>query len=237
MIKLAISGSGGRMGARIINLALEDKALQVMALLEAPGHPVVGKKLSGIEVTSDIKQIANADVVIDFTSAQATIANLKAAVELKKPVVIGTTGFSEEQADKIKAAGKSIPIVFSPNMSIGVNLIFRLAGEIAKTLGRDYDIEITEAHHKAKKDAPSGTAKKMAEAIKEATKREVPMHSLRVGDVVGDHTIVFAGNSERIELTHRAHSRDVFALGALKAAKFIAGKKPGLYSMREVLGV
>ncbi len=136
---------------------------------------------------------------------------------------------------EIKKAATKIPVVFSPNMSIGVNVLFSIIPEIAKKLGADYSVEIVEAHHKAKKDAPSGTAKKMAELIAQATKRQVPTHTIRLGDIFGDHTIVFCGNSERIEIKHQAHSRDLFAVGALKAAKWIAQKPAGLYSMQDVL--
>ena len=237
MIKLAISGCGGRMGTRILNLALKDKTFEVTALLEHARHKLVGKNLNGIKVTDDSSQIKKADVLIEFTAPQGTIEHLKAALKLKKAMVIGTTGLTVEQVDSIVAASKRIPIVFAPNMSVGVNLVFTLVGDIARALGKDYDIEVVESHHKAKKDAPSGTAKKIAELITEVTKKGTPVHALRMGDVVGDHTIVFAGNSERIELTHRAHSRDVFAVGALKASKFIVNKKPKLYNMQDVLGV
>ncbi|MFH1848256.1 MAG: 4-hydroxy-tetrahydrodipicolinate reductase [Candidatus Omnitrophota bacterium] len=238
MINLAISGCGGRMGQRILNFALIDKAFKVKALLERSNHALIGKEVEGIKVSSDVgPQLAKADVLIEFTTPESTVSHLKDAVKQKTAVVIGTTGLSVEQMDSIAAAAKVIPIVFSPNMSVGVNLVFTLAGDIARALGKEYDIEIVEAHHKAKKDAPSGTAKKIAELIAEATQREIPTHSLRVGDVVGDHTIVFSGNSERIELKHQAHSRDVFALGALKAAKFVVDKRPKLYDMRDVLGV
>lgn len=128
-----------------------------------------------------------------------------------------------------------MPIVFSPNMSVGVNVLFSLLPEIAKKLGPDYNIEMVEAHHKAKKDAPSGTAKKFAQILKDTTQREIPIHAIRLGDIIGDHTVIFCGNSERIEIKHQAHSRDLFALGALKAAKWIANKPAGLYSMQDVL--
>ena len=150
--------------------------------------------------------------------------------------MLGTTGFNEQQLKKIEEVAKVIPVVFTPNMAIGVNVLFQVLPEIAKRLGPDYSIEIVEAHHKAKKDAPSGTAKKMQQLLSAVAGREIPAHSIRLGDIVGDHTVIFCGNSERIEIKHQAHTRDLFALGALKAAKWIAGKPAGLYSMQDVLG-
>jgi 4-hydroxy-tetrahydrodipicolinate reductase len=175
------------------------------------------------------------DVFVDFTTSEATAANLDYVARYKKAAVIGTTGLNSEQLNKVQEVSKIVPIVFSPNMSVGVNVLFSILPEIAKRLGPDYGIEITEAHHKAKKDAPSGTAKKFGQILADATGRQTPVHAIRLGDIVGDHTIIFCGNSERIEITHRAHSRDLFALGALKAARWIAGKPAGLYSMQDVL--
>lgn len=149
---------------------------------------------------------------------------------------MGTTGLSDIQIQKVEEISKVVPVVFSPNMSVGVNTLFSILPELAKRLGPDYSIEIVEAHHKAKKDAPSGTAKKMAQVLKEATGKDIPTHSIRLGDIFGDHTVVFCGNSERIEIKHQAHSRDLFVVGALKAAKWIAGKPAGLYTMQDVLG-
>ena len=235
MIKLGVLGAGGRMGRRIIELALDDKEFEVTLALEKRGHPLSGSSIHKVKISSATDGIFLVDVVIDFTLAQATIENLDYVLKYKKPLVLGTTGFSQEQVNKIGESAKDIPIVFSPNMSIGVNLVFSLAGEIAKKLGERYDIEIVEAHHKAKKDAPSGTARELAKLIADETGRNVPVHSLRAGDIVGDHTVIYAGNGERIEIKHQAHSRDVFALGALRAAKWIAGRPAGLYSMQDVL--
>jgi 4-hydroxy-tetrahydrodipicolinate reductase len=153
----------------------------------------------------------------------------------KKAFVLGTTGLNDAQLKKVEDVSSVVPVVFSPNMSVGVNVLFAMLPELAKKLGPDYSIEIVEAHHKAKKDAPSGTAKKFGQVLKDTTKKDIPIHAIRLGDIVGDHTIVFCGNSERIEIKHQAHSRDLFALGALKAAKWVMGKPAGLYSMLDVL--
>lgn len=222
MVNIVVAGARGRMGRTIVNLAREDKAI----------------KLSGeVDLDDDLASaLKKADCLVDFTLAKAAIGNMEIAVSLKKAMVVGTTGFNGEEIKKIEKAARSIPIVLSPNMSVGVNLLFGLVGEVAQKLGPDYDIEITESHHNKKRDAPSGTAKKLAAEI-EKQGRKVPIHSIRAGDIVGDHTVLYAGCGERIEITHRAHSREAFAAGALKAAKWIMNKKPGLYSMREVLGV
>lgn len=235
MIKLGVLGAGGRMGRRIIELAGIDKDFDVTLALEKRGSPLIGKDIERVKFSSNADGIFLVDVVIDFTLPFAALDNLSYALKYKKPLVLGTTGFKEEEAGKIKEAAGNIPIVFSPNMSIGVNLLFGLLGEVARKLGTAYDIEITEAHHKAKKDSPSGTAKKMTQVIYDACGRDVPVHSIRAGDIVGDHTIIYAGGGERIEIKHQAHSRDVFALGALKAAKWIVNKPAGLYSMQDVL--
>ncbi|MCX5713730.1 MAG: 4-hydroxy-tetrahydrodipicolinate reductase, partial [Candidatus Omnitrophica bacterium] len=153
----------------------------------------------------------------------------------KKALVLGTTGLSEAQIKKVEEIASVVPVVYSPNMSVGVNVLFGILPEIARQLGPDYSIEIVEAHHKAKKDSPSGTAKKFAQILADTVKKEIPTHSVRLGDIVGDHTIIFCGNSERIEIKHQAHSRDLFAVGALKAVKWIFGKTAGLYSMQDVL--
>jgi 4-hydroxy-tetrahydrodipicolinate reductase len=235
MIKLGVLGAGGRMGRRIIELAKEDKDFEVMLALERRGHPMVGKELGAIKVSSSADGIFLVDAVVDFTLPDAAVENLNYVLKYKKPLVLGTTGFKDTQIDKIEEAAKSIAIIFSPNMSIGVNLLFGLVGDVAQKLGSAYDIEIVEAHHKAKKDAPSGTAKKMAQAIADATGRNIAVHAIRAGDIIGDHTIVYAGNQERIEIKHQAHSRDVFAIGALRAMKWLVHKPAGLYSMQDVL--
>ena len=237
MIKAVICGYAGKMGARIACLASKENGTRVILGLEAKGHPSVGSKFAYGEVSDRLDDIKAADVLIDFTVPEATMAHLTAAVKYKKAMVIGTTGFTEEQIKKIKDAAKKIPVVLSPNMSIGVNLLFRLVKEAAGKLSKDYRVNITEAHHIHKKDAPSGTAKKLAQIIKEASMREVEdIKSIREGEIVGDHKVTFDGPYDTIELSHSAKTRDIFAKGALAAAKFIAGEKPGLYDMQDVLG-
>jgi len=197
------------------------------------------------------------DVVIDFTEPSGSLGILPEVAKAKKAIVIGTTGFSKKDTDQIRDFSKQIPCVLSPNMSVGVNLIFKILADTARVTGDDYDVEIVEVHHRFKKDAPSGTAMKMAEVVAGALKRnldevgvfsrkgvigerkkkEIGIQSLRAGDVVGEHTVIFAGPGERIEITHRAHSRDNFARGALLAARWIVGQPPGLYDMQDVLGL
>ena len=235
MIKLGIAGACGKMGRRIFELAALDKDLEVALALEKKGTPLIGKELGRLKVSSNLDGLFLVDVLVDFTLPEATDEHLDYAAKYRKALVLGTTGLIDAQKSKVEDISKIIPIVFTPNMSIGVNVLFSILPEIAKKLGSDYSVEIVEAHHKAKKDAPSGTAKKMAELIAQATKKDIPMHSIRLGDIFGDHTIIFCGNSERIEIKHQAHSRDLFVVGALKAAKWISQKPAGLYSMQDVL--
>jgi len=235
MIKLGIAGVWGRMGRRIFELASYDKDFEISLALEKKGTPMIGKELGKIKISSTADGLFLVDVFVDFTTPQGTETNLDYVARYKKALVLGTTGLNDTQLKKVEEISKIVPIVFSPNMSVGVNVLFTLLPEIAKRLGPDYSIEIVEAHHKAKKDAPSGTAKKFGQILADTTKREIPIHAVRLGDIVGDHTIIFCGNSERIEIKHQAHSRDLFALGALKAAKWVMGKPAGLYSMQDVL--
>ena len=235
MVKLGIAGACGKMGRRIYELASHDKDLEVGLLLEKKGTPFIGKEMGKLKVSSNPDGLFLVDVLVDFTLPEATEEHLDYVAKYKKALVLGTTGLSDAQKNKVEEVSRVVPVVFSPNMSIGVNVLFDILPEIAKRLGPDYSVEIVEAHHKNKKDAPSGTAKKMAEVISAATKKVVPMHSVRLGDIFGDHTIVFCGNSERIEIRHQAHTRDLFCVGALKAAKWIFGKPAGLYSMQDVL--
>ncbi len=266
MTRIIVSGAAGKMGRRIVALALAEREFKLAGALEAKKHPEIGKdagSLAGLEPAGVLisdnaeKMIAAGDCLIEFSGPEATISHLTVCLDLKKPVVIGTTGLNEEQRKIVTTAAASIPIVFSPNMSVGVNVLFKLVEEATARLGPGYEIEIVEAHHHAKKDAPSGTAKKIAEIV--AKKRnqvlekvgcwgrkglvgarrpeEIGIHAVRAGDIVGEHTVIFCAPGERIELIHRAHSRDAFARGALAAAKFITGKKPGLYGMEDVLGI
>lgn len=235
MIKLGVAGVCGKMGRRIYELAGLDKDLEVALALEKKGTPLIGKDLGKIKVSSNLDGLFLVDVLVDFTLPEAVDMHLDYVAKYKKAYVLGTTGLSDAQKTKVEEVAKIVPVVFAPNMSVGVNVLFSILAEIAKKLGPDYNVEIVEAHHKAKKDAPSGTAKKLAEIITQVTKKDVPMHSIRLGDIFGDHLVVFCGNSERIEIKHQAHSRDLFVVGALKAVKWIFGKPAGLYSMQDVL--
>jgi len=235
MVKLGIAGVCGKIGRRIYELASFDRDFEVTLGLEKKGTPMIGRELGKIKVSYSQDGIFLVDVFVDFTTPEETEANIDYVARYKKAYVLGTTGLNDAQLKKVEDISKVIPVVFSPNMSVGVNVLFTMLPEIAKRLGPDYSIEIVEAHHKAKKDAPSGTAKKFAQILADATRKEIPTHAIRLGDIVGDHTIIFCGNSERIEIKHQAHSRDLFALGALKAAKWIMGKPAGLYSMQDVL--
>lgn len=246
MINVIITGAGGRMGSLIAAIAGKDPQIKITGLLEMPGHPEYPSELEPI--------IDNADVVIDFTTPESTLKYLEIVSKHKKAIVIGTTGFSKAQIEEIDKLSKKIPCVFSPNMSAGVNLMFDLVGKISKQLS-DYDIELVESHHKRKKDAPSGTAKKLLENITEAVnlsieesciygrngitgerpKKQIGVHALRAGDIVGEHKVIWAGPGEVLELTHKAISRNTFANGALKAAKFAVSAKPGRYTMHDVL--
>jgi len=226
MIKVAVAGSGGKMGKRIIELAEKDHDIEVVSKFDVETVPE--------------PQIAKCDVLIEFTTPQATVEHTIIAARLKKGLVIGTTGLSEEDNGVVKKASKNIPIVISPNMSVGVNLLFKLCEYAARILPKDYKITMTETHHVHKKDAPSGTAKKLAELVSKERKNDsanIPIESKRIGEVVGDHRVAFDSPTEKIELFHSAKTRDTFAIGAIQAAKFLKGKKAGLYSMRDVLGM
>lgn len=225
MIKICVSGSDGKMGSKIIDLAKEDPELNVSGQFD-----IDGKAKESIE---------ECDYLIEFTTPKATMEHLEICTKLKKGMVIGTTGLSEEEKGKVKEASAAIPIVFSPNMSVGVNLLFRLIEDASKVLDAEYEISILEAHHAEKKDAPSGTAKEMEKIVKtiKGKDTDVAISSIREGEIVGEHTITFESDVDLIEITHSAKTRDIFAKGALQAAKFIAGKKSGLFTMKDVLGL
>ncbi|MDO8536576.1 MAG: 4-hydroxy-tetrahydrodipicolinate reductase [Candidatus Omnitrophota bacterium] len=225
MLKICVSGSEGKMGSRIIDLAKEDPELEVAAGFDAKDNAELG--------------IAACECLIDFTTPAATMEHLVLCEKLKKPIVIGTTGLSDEERAKIKEASNHIPVVISPNMSVGVNLLFKLAEEASKVLGEEYEVNIVEAHHAEKKDAPSGTAKEIAKIVKsvKGDDVEIPIDSVREGEIVGEHTVTFESDVDLLEITHSAKTRDIFAKGALKAAKFIAGKKSGLFTMKDVLAL
>jgi len=235
------------MGQRITALALADSEWSVAGAIEFSGHPSLGQDLGvllglkalGVRVTDDARAAMQAgEVVIEFTQPEATVAHVRLAATLRKPIVVGTTGLSEAQRATVADAAKTIPLLLSPNMSLGVNVLFELVEATAKRLGMIYDVEVIEAHHRTKKDAPSGTAKRLVEGLAKARRQpsdQIPVHAIRAGDIVGDHTVIFAGSAERLELTHRASSRDVFAKGALAAAQFLRMQPAGLYDMSHVI--
>jgi len=225
MTKICVSGSSGKMGSRIIALSKDDKTIHVCGEFD-----VVEENPESF--------IESCECLIEFTAPQATVEHLALCEKHKKPMVIGTTGLSEAERVKVEAASKKIPVVFSPNMSAGVNLLFKIAHDAAKVLGTEYNVSIVEAHHAEKKDAPSGTAKELVRIVKEVEGSvEVGIESVREGEIIGEHTVTFESSVDVIEITHSAKTRDIFAKGALQAAKWIVGKKPGLYSMKDVLGI
>ena len=223
-IRVLLIGAAGRMGKTISALATGDPTIDIISRCDLG---------DSIELPTK-----NCDVAIDFSQPDATAEICGAALEHSKPVVIGTTGQSKDQRRIIEETAQSVPIVFASNFSIGVNVLFWLTRKAAEQLDSDFAAEIIETHHKMKKDAPSGTAKTLADILKaQGMQSEIPVQSIREGDVVGEHTVIFSGPSERLELTHRAASREIFARGALHAAKWIVNQPPGLYSMQNVLGL
>ena len=261
-IKLAITGACGRMGKRLIALARAEKAFDLVATIDRPDSDelsrdageIAGIGAIGLPITSDMRPTP--DVLIDFTAPESTRRWLKTCKDREIAMVIGTTALKEKDHAAIDVASAHIPILQAPNMSVGVNVLLKLAALAAKGLGEDYDIEIVEGHHRFKKDAPSGTALALADSILKALGKtrkalvmgrygddaerkagQIGMHSLRMGDEVGKHTVYFAALGERVELGHVATSRDTFAIGALRAAKWLYAQKPGRYSMADVLGI
>jgi 4-hydroxy-tetrahydrodipicolinate reductase len=266
VVELVVAGAAGRMGGRLVALARDAGDLRVVGAVERPGHPALGKDAGetagaghlGVPIAADpAPLLIGGRVLMEFTAPEPTLEHLRLAAARGARAVVGTTGLQPAQVEEVRRLAAKVPILLSPNMSVGVNLAFRVLALMARALGDDYDVEITEIHHRMKKDAPSGTAARMAEVIAEAlgrriedagvygrhglvgerTAKEIGVHALRGGDVVGDHTVVFSTAGERLELTHRAHSRDTFAHGALRAARFVAAARPGLYSMHDVLGL
>jgi 4-hydroxy-tetrahydrodipicolinate reductase len=266
MIRAIVAGAAGRMGGRIIHMIRQSNDVELAAAFERPDHPSVGSDAGqvaglgnlGIKVAGSLKEVIGfGDVVIDFTAPQATVENLKLASESKLAVILGTTGISGSLLDQVKALAGTTRCVMSPNMSVGMNVMFKIAGEMAKVLGKDYDMEILEVHHRFKKDAPSGTAMRLAQILAAATNRdlddvavyhrkgmigertskEIGIQTWRAGDITGEHTILFGGIGERLEIIHRAHSRDNFARGAVRAAAWVVQQPPGLYDMMDVLGL
>jgi 4-hydroxy-tetrahydrodipicolinate reductase len=264
MVNVVVTGAAGRMGTQIVRLVAAAEGLKLTGAVERPGHAgqdagaLAGIPPLGVTVVDDLaRALAGADVVIDFTSHEASARNAELCAEKGVALVIGSTGFTPEAKARVAAAAGRIPVVFSPNMSVGVNVLFELVRQAARVLGDAYDVEIVEIHHKRKRDAPSGTAVALGEVAAEALGRDpadalaytrhgilgerppwqIGVQTLRGGDVVGEHTVYFCGEGERLELTHRATSREQFARGALRAAGFIAGKPAGLYDMADVLGL
>lgn len=262
-IKLGIIGAAGRMGRRIGVLACQDETFTVSCAIERGDHPSQGVDfgeligLGKLDIPISSSWSSRPEVLVDFTRPEATMNFLPTAEKDRVPLVIGTTGLNAEQIAGLGATARNIPVLQAANMSLGVNLLFHLVGQVASALGDDYDIEITETHHRFKKDAPSGTALELARQICAATERDfnnclthgregkeahresgkIGMHARRQGDVVGEHIVAFSTEGETVELSHKAHSRDIFARGALKAAAWLIGKEPGLYNMLHVLGM
>lgn len=264
-LAVAIAGASGRMGRMLIEAVLKSPDAHLAGALDVPGSAALGVDAaafagvtSGVQVTDDLRAgLKDAKYLIDFTRPEGTLAHLKACRELGVKLIIGTTGFTDEQKAEIESASRDIAIVMAPNMAVGVNVVFKLLAQAAKALNEGYDIEIIEAHHRHKVDAPSGTALKMGEVVAEALGRDlkscavygregvtgardpstIGFATIRGGDVVGDHTVLFAGIGERIEITHKSSSRVTYAQGSLRAARFLSRQPHGLFSMDDVLGL
>lgn len=264
-LKLAVAGASGRMGRALIDAVLRDPELELAVALEVKGNPHVGKDAGelagspcGVKIADDVSEaLAGCDVLVDFTRPEGTMAHIAACRKQNVRLVVGTTGFSDAQKKEITEAAREVAVAFSPNFSVGVNVAFRLLEIAAKALGKGYDVEIIEAHHRHKVDAPSGTALRMGEVVAGALGRDlrqcavfgregvtgerrdetIGFATVRGGDLVGEHTAMFIGGGERVEIAHRASSRANFAIGALRAARFLVSKPSGLYDMADVLGL
>ena len=264
MINVIINGACGRMGKMIINGVFQSPDMQLVGAIEASNHPNLGQDAGelagvghlGVVVSGDLPHtIEKCDVVIEFTPPAATLEHLQSVVDADKAMVIATTGFTPEELEKLHRLASQIRSVMAPNFGVGINLLLKVVCDVARILGDDYDIEVIEAHHNKKVDSPSGTAKRIAEVIAESlqrdldkvgiygregivgarTREEIGIHAIRGGDIVGDHTVLFAGSGERLEITHRAHSRETFAQGALRAARWLVNAPKGLHSVDKVL--
>jgi 4-hydroxy-tetrahydrodipicolinate reductase len=265
-LNLIVCGVGGRMGSAVVRAIAESHAVKLAAAIDRPGSPRIGKDAGeiagaahlGIAISDRIEpHLSSKSVVVDFTNPDASLRLIRAASKERAPAVVATTGFDQKQLAEIKKLSRQTAILLSANTSLGVNVLVALLGKAAQMLGDDYDVEIIEAHHRFKKDAPSGTALALGRAVAgaldrdfdkiavggrkgivgERSKKEIALLSVRAGDIVGEHTVIFGGMGERLEFIHRAHSRDTFARGALRAALWLARKKPGLYGMHDVLGL
>ncbi len=266
MIKAIVAGASGRMGRRIIHMIQQNRDIEVGAAFERADHPDIGKDAGqlagtgeiGVSVAGSLEEVVGmGDVLIDFTAPRATLDNMHKVVSRGMAAVIGTTGLEGEMLKEVEFLGRQTRCVLAPNMSVGMNVMFKMVDEMARILGPDYDMEILEVHHRLKKDAPSGTAMRLAAVLANATGRdleevgvyerkgmigertdsEIGIQTWRAGDITGEHTVMFGGIGERLELIHRAHNRDNFAGGAIKAALWVVGQKPGLYDMQDVLGL
>jgi len=266
MVRAIVSGAAGRMGGRIIHMMEGVEGITLAGALEQPGHPAMGKSVGevvglsqkDIAISGSLAEVLpQGDVLIEFTHPEPTLEHLQGVAATGKAMVIGTTGLSPQQIDKLKGLAAKTRVVFAPNMSVGVNLMFKVVEHIAQVLSEGYDVEIVEAHHRLKKDAPSGTALKLAQIIAqtlgrdldevgvygrkgitgERSKEEIGIMTVRAGDIVGEHTVTFCGIGERLEVIHRAHNRDNFARGAVRAAQWLVDQPPGLYDMQDVLGL
>ena len=266
MINAVVAGAAGRMGGRIIHMIQKSEEVTLIGAFEKSGHPAIGKDVGevvglgklGIQIKGDISEaVKDADLLIDFTTPESTLNNIRFIAGSGQAMVIGTTGITSEKQKELNLLAQRIRCVMSPNMSVGVNVLFKVVGNLSRILSNDYDMEIVETHHRLKKDAPSGTAMNLAKILADSTGRnletdavyerrgfigvrtdkEIGIQSIRAGDIVGEHTVIFAGIGERIEITHRAHSRDNFAKGALLAATWVVKQSNGLYDMQDVLGL
>lgn len=266
MINVLVTGAAGKMGKKVISLLLQEEGIKLVGATEIGGHPSIGKDVgdvigagkTGILVSGNLEKAASrADVLVDFSHPNATVDAAGYASLKGKPMVIGTTGLSPDERVRLEKLAERFACVISPNMSIGVNVMFEITKRLAELLGNEFDIEVIEAHHRDKKDSPSGTAMRLGEIIAESTGRsfskvvrferhghvgkrglnEIGIQAIRGGDIIGEHSVWFCGDGERVELTHRATNRDNFAHGAIRALRWIIGKPPGVYTMRNVLGL
>ncbi len=265
-MRVAVAGAGGKMGGRLVHLVQESGDLRVMGGVERRGHPAIGRDLGefvglgvlGVPVVDDLNAlVADIDLLFEFTIPEASLEHLRVMAEHGKPMVLGTTGFSKAQLDEVQRLARRMPLFMAPNMSLGINVMYKLIVDAARLLGSDFDVEIVEAHHRYKVDAPSGTALRMADILSQALGRdaekvgvfgrkgiigqrkddEIGVMSLRAGDMAGDHWVLFGGVGERLEIIHRSQSRDSFGRGALRAARWIVQQQPGLYDMQDLLGL
>jgi len=266
MIKAIVAGAAGRMGKRIIHMICQNPEIELTGAFEQSDHPDINKDAGqvagsgeiGVNIAGSLEEVlGQGEVLIDFTAPRATLENTRVAASRGLAMVIGTTGITGEVLNEVESLAGKIKCVLAPNMSVGVNVMFKIAGEMARILGNDYDMEILEVHHRLKKDAPSGTAMRLAGILAEAVDRdlekvgvyerkgiigqrtdeEIGIQTWRAGDITGEHTVMFGGIGERLELTHRAHNRDNFARGAVRAALWVVKQPEGLYDMQDVLGL